>query len=267
MIDGCNDFILAVTPSNTGKPDMSQNAISDARRPYPSISAVPYQHSVTGQARPLLSDAEQACLAEIGTFVQFPRGSILQRQGEAATCIYNLVSGAVKTGRVSYDGKETVAAFHFPSDLVGLAENGLYLNTATALDAVGAYRLPLTSLKALLLKDATLEMHFLCKICHELREAQRHTILLASSSARTKIILFLHLLQVQGCIENGDITHIRFPMKRLDIANYVGTTIETVSRTLQNLSSEGLLLLEDTHSVRIVDQARFEQLVKAAATA
>lgn len=214
-------------------------------------------------AIPLLTGHEQERLAAIGTFVHFPRGSTILRQGDYATCVYNLVAGVVKVGSVSAAGRETITAFHFPDDLVGLAENGVYLNTATALESVSAYRLPLAPLEMLLAADPKLKLHFLCKVCHELREQQRHAILLASDSARTKLILFLHLLEVQSHLVGTDDGVIRLPMRRLDIANYTGLTVETVSRTLQGLSRDHLLEIDDTHSVRISDRVAFNALVKA----
>jgi len=242
---------------------MTGSTFHTANKPSPSISAIPFRHSGIGLATPLLTGHEREQLAVIGTFVHFPRGSTILRRGDHASCVYNLVAGVVKAGSVSAEGRETITAFHFPDDLVGLAESGLYVNTATALEPVSAYRLPLAPLERLLAADSTLELHFLCKLCHELREQQRHAILLASDSARTKIILFLHLLDVQNRLTGGDGDIIRLPMRRIDIANYTGLAVETVSRTLRALSREHLLEMDDTHSVRIRARPEFDALVRA----
>ncbi|MBN9044146.1 MAG: Crp/Fnr family transcriptional regulator [Rhizobiales bacterium] len=232
----------------------------------PFFTAIPFRHSATGIGIPILDECDRRCLAEIATLVDFPRGTVFQRQGEGATCVYNLVSGIVKTSCVSLEGKETVTAFHFPGDVIGLAENGTYLNTATTLENVSAFYLPLSSLEALLRKHPKLELHFLCKVCHELREEQRHAILLASGSARTKIVLFLHLMQIQGSIETNDSACIILPMKRLDIANYTGLTIETVSRTFNRLENDGILKIDGPHRIRITNELLFDQIAKSAET-
>ncbi|MBO0661062.1 Crp/Fnr family transcriptional regulator [Jiella sp. MQZ9-1] len=244
---------------------MDSPASSAYARPLPSISAIPFRHGRSGMAVPLLAEAEQERLATIGTRVHFSAGSVIHHQGDEADCIHNLLSGVVKSCAVSYDGSERVTAFHFATDLIGLAENDVYVDTTVALEPVDAFRLPLAALEALLMRDAEMEMHFLCKVCHELREEQRHAILLARRSARTKIVLFLHLLQTRGCLERGNDAEIRLPMKRRDIANYTGLTVETVSRALQGLKAEGILGVENPHSVSIADPARFAQLVRATA--
>lgn len=233
----------------------------------PSFSALPFKHSGTGRMIPLLSDRERERIAEIGTKVHFSRGSTIQRQGDRITYIYNLVDGAMKASHISVEGRETIVAFLFPGDLVGLAENGKYLNTVTTLEPVSAYRLPLSALETLISTDPELELHLLCKVCHDLREAQRHAILLASDNARTKVILFLHLLLVQQCLAEGDDAVVQLPMTRVDIANYTGLTMETISRTLQNLDKDGVLKIMSPRTIRIVDRAQFDDIVRASGPA
>lgn len=229
----------------------------------PAISAVPFRHHGTGLATPLLSKEQRGRLSLIASLAHFDRGATIVRQSEPACCIYNIVDGVAKAVTVLPDGEQCGQAFLFADDLLGLAEDGRYLNTATALTPVTAYRLPLPALERLLRGDPDLQLHFLCKVCHELREAQRHAIALGRNDARVRLALFLQFLEEHGRSRGCDDPCIRFPMRRADIADYVGLTIETVSRTLHRLQKAGLIRLRDQHTVEITDRAKFAKLVSA----
>jgi CRP-like cAMP-binding protein len=232
----------------------------------PSLTAIPFLHGGTGLSVPILSPDEQRRLALIATIAHFPRGAVLFEENQEVRFIYNIVQGAVKTYHVLEDGSAAITAFLFPEDLVGLAEDGRYVDTAEAVEPVTAYRLPIEQLGTLLRGDAELEMHFLCKVCHELRAAQRHTILLTHRRARAKIVLFLHLIEAQAAIAQGSSSVIKLPMQRRDIASYLGLSIEAVSRALHELKRDGILRFGETPAtLQIIDRPRFEKLIRLAA--
>ena len=79
--------------------------------------------------------------------------------------------------------------------MFGLAENGRFVNTLQAVTRVMVYRIPVDALKDLLLRDPDLQLRFLCKVTHQLREAQRHTISVTRHTAAGKIALFLKMLE------------------------------------------------------------------------
>lgn len=232
-------------------------------RSSPSISAIPFEHSGTGRRAPLLSEAERRRLASIATVVRFERGQVLYEQEDELSCIYNLAHGVVRTCCTSSDGRRTLTAFLFPEDLVGLAENGRYTATAEAVTPVTAYRLPIPALESLLQQNPELELHFLCKVCHELRQAQRHAVLLARHDALGKVALFLHLLLYQQGDPERDRLVLDLPMKRADIADYTGLSVEAVSRSFRALERRGVLRLRGSRVVEIVDRHRFDRLLEA----
>lgn len=230
----------------------------------PSITAIPFRHGETGLATPLLGEAERGRLALIATAVHFERGEVLHRQGDELTCVYNLVRGVVKTYSLSPDGRRMLTAFLFPGDLVGLAEDGRYTAAAEAVAPATAYRLPIGALERLLRQDPELELHFLCKVCHELREAQRHAVLLARRDAPGKVALFLHLLlnhDADGRGERAGGPTLGIPVSRADIADYAGLTIEAVSRSFGELERRGIIRRHGPHLVEIVDRDRFDRLL------
>jgi len=126
----------------------------------PSISAIPFREASDGKITQLLSERERDLIAQIAVTVRFGRGDTIYRAGDPGSFVYNISSGVAKTYRTLPDGTRAVIGFFFPDDLFGLAEEGVYLNSAEAVTVLTAYRLPISALENLLRRDATLEWHF-----------------------------------------------------------------------------------------------------------
>src|SRR5262245_5267509 len=92
-------------------------------------------------------------------------------------------------------GRRWVTAFLYPSDVFGLAENGMYVRTAQAVTQALLYRFDVNVLIETLKSDGDLQFKFLCKITHELRESQRQTIAIGRKDAIGKLAMFLRHLQ------------------------------------------------------------------------
>jgi CRP-like cAMP-binding protein len=235
-----------------------------ARHDGPSIQAIPFQKSGTKGALQLLGDAERERLAHIATIVHVPKDTILYHEGDPADCIFNIVEGVAKTYVSLRNGRRRITSFLFPEDLVGLAESGAYCCTAQAVTSLTLYRLTLPALERLFRSDPTLELHFLCKICHDLREAQRHMVALGRNDARGRLAMFLQMLEGHRERHEELDAPIDLPMTRMDIADYSGLTIEAVSRGFQGLQRDGILRFSDARHVAVTDRQRFEELAAAA---
>jgi CRP/FNR family transcriptional regulator len=213
-----------------------------------------------GTRAQLLSDEERAQLALIASVVRFKKNALIYLKGHQAEAVFVIISGVVKAFTSAANGNERIAAFLFADDLFGLAEEGKYTNSAKAVTAVTAYRLPVAALKNRLVKDAGLEFHVICKLCHELREAQRHAFLLGRRQALVKMVMFLQLLE-QHQIQAGGVTstgNVYLPMNRSDISEYIGISPEAVSRSFRTLTARGLIKIRDRRHVKIIDRTRFE---------
>jgi CRP/FNR family transcriptional regulator len=128
-----------------------------------------------------------------------------------------------------------------------------------AVTPVTLYRIRREALERALLEDALLQFQFLAKITYELREAQRQQLLLIRKDAIGRVAMFLKTLERQGRGSGSDVIDV--PMSRSDIANYLGITLEAVSRATRKLTAMGIVTLPDRHEARILDRARFEELV------
>jgi CRP-like cAMP-binding protein len=229
----------------------------------PLIAAVPFMRRDSILPAPLLNAEEAARLALIGSIISFPKAAWLYHEGDEADFIYNVIEGEAKTYCAFSSGRRRVTAFVFPGDLIGLAGDGRYVSTAQAMTPVTAYRFPLHALDDLLRGDSQLEHRFLCKICHELRAAQSHAIALGRHDACGKIAMFLRELEDNHVAESNVARPIFLPMTRSDVADYLGLSLEAVSRSFRKLEDSGIIRFVDRRDVRIVDRARFEKLAAA----
>jgi CRP-like cAMP-binding protein len=235
----------------------------EARRPL--LRGVSLRGGASGGNIALLNAAQRQELADIATLARFPRGALLQQEGEAISAIFNVVEGVVKTYRLTEDGKRHILAFMFRGDLVGLYENGRYLNSAEAVNEVTAYRLPVAALEKLWERDPALNMAFLSKACHDLRATQRHEIMLSRRDARQRLWMFIDMLLPQAEESNGggENPRLTLPMRRVEIADYLGLSAEAVSRGLHALVREGKLRLHGLHQLEVLDRG---ELAAAAAS-
>lgn len=212
-----------------------------------------------GLRHQLLSDTERARLAAISSIVRFKKGEAVYRAGDRADAIFNIIGGVVKSYCGNGDGR--IMAFLFPHDLFGLSEEGAYVNAAQALTAVTAYRLPIAPLRQRFANDALLEYHVICKLCEELRQAERHAFMLGERRADVRIASFLQMLE-QLHAANGDAAgEIYVPMNRSDIGEYVGLSLAAVSRTFAGLVRRKVIGIRDRRRIEVIDRAAFERIL------
>jgi CRP/FNR family transcriptional regulator len=113
---------------------------------------------------------------------------------------------------------------------------------------------------ARLSKDADLEFHVIAKLCHELRQAQRHAFLLAQKHAVSKLAMFLQLQEHVQSANGIPPSEIYLPMNRSDIADYVSMSLAAVSRGFRSLEARGVIEYRDRRHVRVVDRKALEWL-------
>jgi CRP/FNR family transcriptional regulator len=210
--------------------------------------------------RQLLSSEERARLAVISSIVRFKKGDVIYHQGHRANAVFNIISGVVKAYQTTSDGSKHITAFLFPDDLFGLSDEGWYTNSTMTVTPVIAYQLPMSALRSRLSRDAGLEFHVICKLCQELRQAQHHAFLLARRHALSKMALFLQLLEQLQAARDEPTTEIYLPMNRSDIGEYVGTSLEAVSRAFRGLTATGIIEFRDRSHLKILDRDAFEKI-------
>jgi CRP-like cAMP-binding protein len=227
----------------------------------PSLRGMPVSASAPPDS--LLTQAQRRRLARISTRVRLRARAVIFRQGDKSDSVFITAVGVVRTFRDLPSGRRRVTAFLFPNDIFGLAQHGKYVNTAQAVTEVVLHRLPLQSLEKALRDDGRLQFPFLYKVAHELRQAQRQSIALTRRDAVGRVAMFFSMLERERS-GHEDKSVIVVPMSRSDIANYLGLSLETVSRATARLTRQGIIAVPDRHAVRVLDRARFEHLVASA---
>lgn len=189
-------------------------------------------------------------------------GSEIFAAGDAANFLYLVATGVVEGARTLASGDKHIVAFYWPGDLMGLAEDGLYLNSAKALAPCTVFRFPIAKLRAFLLEHPLIQQHFLVKAVHDLRNAQRQLIMMGRFNIPTRLAAFLlDCASHDRYFDQGAAT-LTLPVTRYDIADYIGTSAEVVTRAFGQLELGGALQRRSPR-VMTIDVARLEGLVNA----
>ncbi|MCC6469666.1 MAG: helix-turn-helix domain-containing protein [Alphaproteobacteria bacterium] len=172
-------------------------------------------------------------------------------EADAADHVFTVTGGAVKIYKLLPDGRRQITGFLFPGDFLGLTHNALYAYSAEAMTATRLCRFPRKKLEALLDELPKLEQRLLGMASHELAAAQDQMVLLGRKSARERVVSFLLMLS-GGAVRRGQPDNpVAVPMTRNDIADFLGLTVETVSRTMTQLKTQHLIELMDEKQVRL----------------
>ena len=228
----------------------------------PSIRAAEWHRTTNESGKLLLSESQQRQLAALSTRVVLPPRTIVYREDGTLDWIFISHEGVLKAFRELPSGKRRIAAFLFPGDVFGLAEDGRYLNTVQTVTHATLYRFANEALTEMLRNDPDLQFQFLCKVTHELRQGQRHSIVLARRDAAGRLAMFLSMLEknVRAGARAG---WIQLPMSRTDLSEYLGLSLESISRATAELTRRGLVAFQGGHAARVLDRERFEKLVSA----
>ncbi len=198
-----------------------------------------------------LNPDEQAHLVEIMTTVEVDAHQPIFDEAERAQHVFNVTEGAVKIYKLLSDGRRQITGFLFPGDFLGLTHNENYAYSAEALTHTKLCRFPRQKLEALLDEMPKLEQRLLGMASHELAAAQDQMILLGRKSAKERVVSFLMMLSNAAVRHGRPDNPVALPMTRNDMGDYLGLSLETVSRALTQLKTQGLIQLLDERRVRL----------------
>jgi CRP/FNR family nitrogen fixation transcriptional regulator len=179
--------------------------------------------------------------AGVGSRRTFARGEEIFAEGEPCSLFYKVVSGTVRTGKLLSDGRRQIDAFHFPGDVFGLEGGADHRFTAEAIDRVTVIAYRRSAFGDLVHGDPAFGEQILGSMLSSLDRAHDHMVLLGRKTALEKMASFL--LEIAARRDSDD--RVALPMQRADIADHLGLTIETVSRTLTQMVRDGLIRLAD----------------------
>ena len=204
-------------------------------------------------ARP--SAALVEAMERLGARSCFERDEEIYTQGDDVENLYRLVRGVVRTTRVAADGRRQVGDFYYPGDLFGLETGPEHQFSAEALTDCEVQRVRRSSVRAFA-GDVELDRAILEATRRELQRVQDHVLLLGRRSARERVAAFLMSLAQDHAADGVDL-----PMGRQDMADYLGLTIETVSRMLSQLQDEDIVEFPTFRRFHIRKWDALEELV------
>lgn len=208
---------------------------------------------------PGLPDAATGPLAAFalsGARIRYERNAEIFGEGDETEFVYRVVSGAVRIGKVLVDGRRQISAFHLPGDLFGLEAGEEHRFTAEAVVDSEVLLVKRRAVLALAARDAEFAATLWVIAAADLGRAQDHMTLLGRKSAVERVAAFL--LEMAERRHSADI--VELPMSRYDIADYLGLTIETVSRTLSHLEDRATIELTASRRIALRNPSALRRL-------
>src|SRR6266542_5722415 len=179
----------------------------------------------------------------MGACMSFARNSEIYGENEPADYLYKIVSGTVRTYKVLLDGRRQIGAFHLPGDIFGFETGNEHTLSAEAITDCKITVIKRSAVMALAARDNDVARQMWELTARELQRVQKHSLALIRT-AEERVAGFL--LEMADRVANGGT--VELSMSRQDIADYLGLTIETISRTLK--------LLEDAAAIEVARRRR-----------
>lgn len=205
-------------------------------------------------------DGDLSALDRIGSVITLHRDQALFREGDSAKECYKVLTGALRSCRLMPDGRRYIGGFLLPGDFIGLDLDDTRRFTAEAVSNATLMRYSQAAVERLILQQPKLGKRLLAEVWNGLSAAQAQLLLLGRKNAVERLASFLLLMAERA----GDGDHLCLPMTRSDIADHLGLTTETVSRTFGQLKRQGVIRLAASSEVVLRDRDELEALAEAA---
>jgi CRP/FNR family nitrogen fixation transcriptional regulator len=188
--------------------------------------------------RPPLFDHRQFVRANISlNEFRYGKGTEIYGEAEPAEYVYQVTEGAVRSYKLLSDGRRQIGAFHLVSDIFGLENGDFHRFTAEAIIDTTVHLIKRASLELVAEADTLVARDLLNMTTSNLQHAEDHMLLLGRKTSLERVAAFL--LEMDRRLTSKGI--MALPMCRRDIADYLGLTLETVSRALSYLHDKGIL--------------------------
>jgi CRP-like cAMP-binding protein len=204
---------------------------------------------------PAAHHALEGTIDFMGAPMSFTRNAEIYGEGEPADYLYKVVSGTVRTYKVLSDGRRQIGAFYMTGDVFGLETGDEHTFSAEAISDAKVLVIKRSPLVALAARDGEVARQLWALTGRELSRVQDH-ILLLIKTAQERVAGFL--LEMADRVSNGN--SVELPMSRQDIADYLGLTIETVSRTLTTLENAATIELPSSRRIVLRNRSALSRL-------
>jgi CRP/FNR family nitrogen fixation transcriptional regulator len=216
-----------------------------------SISAPQANVGQAGRTVELTPGVSIAC-----TIIRFDRNEEIFVEEEEAEFVYKVISGAVRDVRILSDGRRQIGAFHLPGDVFGLECGAAHRYSAEAVVDSEIALVRRSALEKAADEDGVAARKLWALTSRDLLRLQDHMLLLGRKSAVERVASFL----IQMSLGQPAGAAVDLPMSRSDIADYLGLTIETVSRTLTQLERDRAISIPSSRRIVLHDRLSLIEL-------
>ena len=219
-----------------------------------SIAHSPSQQAAIRPA-PVSPRGVGSSIEMMGAPMPFTRNAEIYGENEPADYVYKVISGAVRTYKVLNDGRRQIGGFYLPGDIFGLEAGDEHTFSAEAITECKVLVIKRASLVSLAARDGEVARQLWTMTAGELHRAQDHIMLLIKT-AQERVAGFLLEMAARG----ATIAEVELPMSRQDIADYLGLTIETVSRTLTQLEKSAAIAVPTSRRIVLRNRAALNRM-------
>lgn len=197
-----------------------------------------------------------SCLGVIATEFSYTKEEEIYGEGEPSEYVYQVIRGAVRTYKLLSDGRRQIGAFHLRGDVFGLDPGSAHRLTAEAITDTTVRLVKRRSLEMAAGSNVQVAHNLWTMTASDLRHAEDHMLLLGRKTALERVATFLlemdHRLAKAGMMA--------LPMCRRDIGDYLGLTLETVSRALSELNEKGILTFSGARQIVLRNRRRLAEM-------
>jgi CRP/FNR family nitrogen fixation transcriptional regulator len=218
-------------------------------------SAISTRSVQPAAARVPAAEARSGSIELMGALMPFARNSEVFGENEPADYLYKLVSGSVRSYKVLVDGRRQIGAFYVPGDIFGLESGDAHTFSAEAVSDCKILVIKRSAVMNLAARDPEVARQMWAAIARELTRVQAHSLLLIKT-AQERVASFL--LEMADRVPADGL--VELPMSRQDIADYLGLTIETVSRTLTHLEKTAAIGVPSSRRILLRNRSALNRL-------
>lgn len=223
----------------------------------------------------MFSESAQTAIARraSGTFVptlqslfgrqpieKFEAGTAILWEGDDASHIFEVTEGVLRVFRILGDGRRVITGFLYPGDILGVSLKDHYLYSVEAVTHARVRRFGRSRFEEEISRSPELRPQLFSRLCDEMAAAQDQMVLLARKNAEERVCSFLLVMARRTKADQQTTPIIEVAMTRLDMADYLGLTIETVSRTITKLANRGVIAPSGRHGLKILKFAKLVAL-------
>jgi len=195
---------------------------------------------------------QMAEISETIKSVSYKKGEIVYHAGDQSDSLYIVREGKIRIYRLSETGKEQLVRILSPGDFTGelaLFNEAIHESYAEAMEETKVCMIIRSDLQKFLIKFPSISLKLLSEFSKRLEKSEKQTTRVAAEKVETRIALFL-----ADCIDKEEQSmEFVLPMSKKDIASYLGTTPETISRKLSDIEAEGYIKQMEHRKIKILD--------------